>query len=49
MVAALAADHQMVARAAARVVAVASAGGDEPTAGLPPLKTLPSRAVVHSV
>jgi starvation-inducible DNA-binding protein len=34
MVAALAADHQLVARAAARVVSAASAGGDEPTAGL---------------
>jgi starvation-inducible DNA-binding protein len=34
MVAALATDHQIVARAAARVVSVASAGGDEPTAGL---------------
>jgi len=34
MVAALATDHQMVARAAARVISVANAGGDEPTAGL---------------
>ncbi|MEO8108320.1 MAG: Dps family protein [Actinomycetes bacterium] len=34
MVAALASDHQTVARAAARVVSVASSGGDEPTAGL---------------
>jgi len=34
MVAALATDHQMVARAAARVFSVASASGDEPTAGL---------------
>ena len=34
MVAALATDHQMVARAAAQVISVANAGGDEPTAGL---------------
>ncbi|MBA2560404.1 MAG: DNA starvation/stationary phase protection protein [Propionibacteriales bacterium] len=34
MVAALATDHQMVARAAARVISVANSGGDEPTAGL---------------
>lgn len=34
MVAALATDHQMLARAAARVISVANAGGDEPTAGL---------------
>jgi len=34
MVAELATDHQSVARAAARVVSVASAGADEPTAGL---------------
>jgi len=34
MVAELASDHQMLARAAARVVSVASAAADEPTAGL---------------
>ena len=34
MVAALAADHQTVARAAAQVISEASAAGDEPTAGL---------------
>ena len=34
MVAALATDHQTVARAAARAISVASAAGDEPTAGL---------------
>lgn len=34
MVAALATDHQLLARAAARVVVVASAAADEPTAGL---------------
>lgn len=34
MVAALTTDHQMVARTAARVISVANAGGDEPTAGL---------------
>ena len=34
MVAALATDHQLLARAAARVVSVASAAADEPTAGL---------------
>ncbi len=34
MVAELASDHQLVARAASRVVSAASAGADEPTAGL---------------
>lgn len=34
MVAALAVDHQTVARAAAQVISEASAAGDEPTAGL---------------